>query len=447
MPIRTLILGAAGRDFHNFNVLYRHDRDVVVVGFTATQIPDIAGRRYPAVLAGALYPAGIPIWPEDDLPWLIAEHDIDQVIFSYSDVSYQHVMRRAAIANAAGATFVLVGARQTMLRSRRPVISICAVRTGAGKSPATRRVTALLRQAGLRPAVVRHPMPYGDLAAQRVQRFASLDDLVTQHCTIEEIEEYEPHLRAGTPVHAGVDYAAILANAEADADVIVWDGGNNDTPFFHPTIHLVVADPLRVGDELSYYPGETNLRMADAVIINKVNAATASALEELRAHIRAVAPRAVVVEAASMVTADHPEYLAGRRVLVVEDGPSVTHGGLRTGAGTELARASGAAALVDPRPYAVGSLITTFEQYPTLGCLLPAMGYSPRQVRDLEATIAAVPCDAVVIGTPVDLTRLIAIRQPVVRVRYEMEEVGPSTLEEVVGIVARRLARGQSLKP
>lgn len=445
MPIRTLILGAAGRDFHNFNVLYRHDRDVVVVGFTATQIPDIADRLYPPSLAGPLYPAGIPIWPEEDLAALITEHDVDQVIFSYSDVSYQHVMRRAAIANAAGATFVLVGARQTMLRSRRPVISICAVRTGAGKSPAARRVTALLRQAGLHPAVVRHPMPYGDLAAQRVQRFASLEDLVTQHCTIEEIEEYEPHILAGTPVYAGVDYAAILAKAEADADVIVWDGGNNDTPFFHPTIHIVVADPLRVGDELSYYPGETNLRLADAVIINKVNAATPAAVNELRAHIRLVAPRAVIIEAASVVTAAHAERIAGRRVLVVEDGPSVTHGGLRTGAGTELAHASGAAAVVDPRPYAVGTLAATFAQYPAVGHLLPAMGYSPQQVRDLEATIAAVPCDVVVIGTPVDLTRLIAIRQPVVRVRYELQEVGTVKLEDVVGMVAK--PRTLSLKP
>jgi predicted GTPase len=432
MAIRTLILGAAGRDFHNFNVVFRDDPTYDVVAFTATQIPDIAGRQYPPALAGPRYPSGIPIWAEDHLPGLIADHRIDQVVFSYSDVSYAHVMHRAAIANAAGADFVLLGARRTMLRSRKPVVAVCAVRTGAGKSQTTRRVAALLRAAGLRVAAIRHPMPYGDLAAQRVQRYAALADLQRFHCTIEEIEEYEPHIVAGTLVYAGVDYAAILAEAEQEVDVILWDGGNNDLPFYQPDLHIVVADPLRVGNELSYYPGETNLRMADAVIINKIDSADREAIRQLRDNVRSVNPRAVLIEAASPVMAEGADILTGRRVLVVEDGPTVTHGEMTFGAGTVVARKFGAAEIVDPRPYAVGRLADTFTTYPRIGALLPAMGYGDEQVRDLEATIAKVPCDAVVIGTPIDLTRLITIRQPSVRVRYDLQEIGRPDLGDVL---------------
>jgi predicted GTPase len=432
MPVRTLILGAAGRDFHNFNVVYRDDPTHTVVAFTATQIPDIAGRRYPPSLAGRLYPEGIPIWPEDDLAAIIEAHRIDRVVFSYSDVSYGHVMRRAAIANAAGADFVLLGGRQTMLRSVKPVVAVCAVRTGAGKSQTTRRVARMLREAGLHVAAVRHPMPYGDLEAQAVQRFASLDDLAAARCTIEEVEEYEPHIVNGTVVYAGVDYAAILARAEAEADILLWDGGNNDLPFFVPDLHIVVADPLRVGNELSYYPGETNLRMADVVIINKVDTADLGAIERLRDNIRAVNPGARLIEAASPVVAEGAEMLAGRRVLVIEDGPTVTHGEMTFGAGTVVARKFGAREIVDPRPYAVGRLIETFATYPGIGRVLPAMGYGEEQIRDLEATIARVPCDAVVIGTPIDLNRLIRIEQPTVRVRYELQEIGRPDLHDVL---------------
>ncbi len=432
MAIRTLILGAAGRDFHNFNVVFRDNPTYEVVAFTATQIPDIAGRQYPAALAGPRYPAGIPIWAEDALPALIAAHHIDQVVFSYSDVSYAHVMHRAAIANAAGADFVLLGARQTMLPSRKPVVAVCAVRTGAGKSQTTRRVAALLREAGLRVAAIRHPMPYGDLAAQRVQRYAELADLQRFRCTIEEIEEYEPHIVAGTLVYAGVDYAAILAEAEREVDVVLWDGGNNDLPFYRPDLHIVVADPLRVGNELSYYPGETNLRMADVVIINKIDSADRDAIAQLRDNIRSVNPHAMLIEAASPVMADGAEILTGRRVLVVEDGPTVTHGEMTFGAGTVIARKFGASEIVDPRPWVVGRLADTFRTYPRIGALLPAMGYGDEQVRDLEATIARVPCDAVVIGTPIDLTRLITIKQPTVRVRYELQEIGRPDLGDAL---------------
>jgi predicted GTPase len=430
--IRTLIMGAAGRDFHNFNVVYRHDPRYQVVGFTAAQIPNIAGRRYPAELAGPLYPDGLPIYVEDDLSDVIRRLDVRQVVFSYSDVSYAHVMHRSAVANAAGADFVLLGPKATMLSSTKPVVAICAVRTGSGKSQTTRRVAKLLRDEGLRVAAVRHPMPYGDLVAQRVQRFATLADLATHECTIEEIEEYEPHIVSGTVVYAGVDYGAILEKAEAEADVILWDGGNNDLPFYRPTLHITVADPLRVGDELAYYPGEANLRMADAVIINKIDTADIRAIEELRGHVRSVNPCAVVVEAASPVFGDRPEMLAGKRVLVIEDGPTATHGEMRIGAGTVLARKYGAREIVDPRPYAVGSLARTFETYPNVGALLPAMGYGGGQVRDLEATIARTPCDVVVVGTPIDLTRIVSIRQPTVRVRYELQEVGRPDLGDVM---------------
>lgn len=438
MPIRTLIMGAAGRDFHNFNVVYRDDDRREVVAFTATQIPDIAGRRYPAALAGPRYPEGIPIHDEADLADLVRRLQVDEVVFAYSDVSYVHVMQRAAIANAAGASFVLLGSRQTMLASRRPVVAVCAVRTGAGKSQTTRRVAALLREAGLRVAVVRHPMPYGDLEAQRVQRFATLGDLRAQRCTIEEIEEYEPHLVNGTVVFAGVDYEAILRQAEAEADVVLWDGGNNDLPFFRPDLHIVVADPLRAGHERTYYPGETNLRMAHVVVINKQDSATPEAIATVRANVEAVNPSAVVIDAVSPITAEAVEPIAGRRVLVVEDGPTLTHGEMTFGAGTVVARKLGAREIIDPRPYAVGRLVETFRQYPRIGALLPAMGYGEEQVRDLEATIERTPCDTVVIGTPIDLTRLVRITKPTVRVRYELQEIGRPTLADVLGPIVTR---------
>jgi predicted GTPase len=437
--VRTLIMGAAGRDFHNFNVVYRDDPRYEVVGFTAAQIPDIADRRYPSDLAGPLYPEGLPIFEEQELAPLIGRLDVRQVVFSYSDVSYVYVMHRAAVVNAAGADFVLLGPDATMLESRKPVIAVCAVRTGAGKSQTTRRIARLLRDRGFRVGVVRHPMPYGDLVRQRVQRFATLADMEREHCTIEEIEEYEPHIASGSVVYAGVDYAAILSDVEADADVIVWDGGNNDLPFYRPDLHVVVADPLRLGNELTYYPGEANLRMADVAVINKIDSADLQATEELRAHIRVANPRAVIVEAASPVIADRPELVAGRKVLVVEDGPTVTHGEMRFGAGMVIARKLGARDIIDPRPFAVGSLEETFHTYPAIGPLLPAMGYSEQQIRDLEATIDRVPCDVVVVGTPIDLSRLVRIRQPVVRARYELQEIGQPDLAQVLAGFLGRL--------
>jgi len=437
--IRTLILGAAGRDFHNFNVVYRDDARYDVVGFTAAQIPNIADRRYPADLAGPLYPQGVPIFPEEDLAALVERLEVRQVVFSYSDVSYTYVMHRAAVANAAGADFVLLGPRATMLESAKPVISVCAVRTGAGKSQTSRRIVQLLRNAGLSVAVVRHPMPYGDLSAQRVQRFAALTDLKTQHCTIEEMEEYEPHLENGTVVYAGVDYAEILERASRDADVILWDGGNNDLPFYRPTLHVVVADPLRVGNELTYYPGEANLRLANVVVINKVDTADLAATEELRGHVRAANPDARMVEAASPVMADGAERITGRRVLVVEDGPTLTHGEMRFGAGTVLARKCGAAEIIDPRPFAVGSIAATYTTYPGIGPLLPAMGYGDAQIRDLEATIAKVPCDLVIVGTPIDLSQLVKIDQPVVRARYELQEIGRPDLADALNPLLKQL--------
>jgi predicted GTPase len=445
--IRTLIMGAAGRDFHNFNVVYRDDERYDVVAFTAAQIPNISDRRYPPELAGPLYPQGVPIFPESEMSRLVGELKVRQVIFAYSDVAYVDVMHKSAIAQAAGADFVLLGPRATMLSSARPVISVCAVRTGSGKSQTTRKLVRLLRTRGLDVSVVRHPMPYGDLVAQRAQRFATLEDLVTERCTIEEIEEYEPHIESGSVVYAGVDYAEILKKAEEAADVILWDGGNNDLPFYRPTLHLVVADPLRPGNELGYHPGEANLRMADVVIINKIDTADLAATEELRAHIRAANPDALIVEAASPVSAERPERISGRKVLVVEDGPTLTHGEMRFGAGTVLARKFGAAEIVDPRPYAVGSIAETFRQYPSIGRLLPAMGYGEDQVRDLEATIARVPCDLVVVGTPIDLARLMKIRQPVLRVRYELQEIGRPDLNDALAGFWGELRRTGSVKP
>jgi predicted GTPase len=440
--IRTLIMGAAGRDFHNFNVVYRNDSRYDVVGFTAAQIPNIADRRYPAGLAGPLYPEGLPIFEEGALTVLVKRFGVRQVVFSYSDVSYAYVMHRAAVAQAAGADFLLLGPDATMIETRKPVVAVCAVRTGAGKSQTTRRLARLLRDRGLRPAIVRHPMPYGDLLAQRVQRFATLADTRTHHCTIEEVEEYEPHIESGSVVYAGVDYADVLAAAEADADVILWDGGNNDLPFYRPALHLVVADPLRLGNELAYYPGETNLRMADVVVINKIDTADRQATDELRNHVREANPLARIVEAASPVSADYPDRITGSRVLVVEDGPSVTHGEMRFGAGTVIASRFGAREIVDPRPFAVGSLAGVFQTYPAIGPVLPAMGYGDEQVRDLEATIARVPCDVVVVGTPVDLGRLMTIPRPVVRARYELQEIGRPDLADVVQDFVERLDAG-----
>jgi predicted GTPase len=439
MKRRILILGAAGRDFHNFNVCFRNSPDDQVVAFTAAQIPDIAGRIYPPELAGPFYPQGIPIEAEERLEELILEHCVDLVVFAYSDVSHEQVMHLASRANAAGADFELLGADLTMLESRRPVVSVCAVRTGCGKSPVSRRVVGLLRAEGLRPVVVRHPMPYGDLRRQRVQRFASLADLDFHRCTIEEREEYEPHLAQGTVVFAGVDYEAILAEAEREAEVIVWDGGNNDTPFFRSDLEIVVADPHRAGHELRYFPGEVNLRRAHVVVINKVDTAEVEAVERVRRNVREHNPRARIIEAASRVEADIPERIRGARVLVIEDGPTLTHGEMGYGAGVVAARKYGAAALVDPRPFAEGSLKEVFEKYPHIGTLLPAMGYSPAQLAELEATVRRTPCDAVVVATPVDLGRVIALARPAVRVRYEVVERGELTLANVLGeFVAER---------
>jgi predicted GTPase len=422
---RVVIMGAAGRDFHDFNVVYRDDPQTTVVAFTATQIPGIAGRRYPAELAGAQYPQGIPIVAEDELEELIRREGVELVVFAYSDVSHEYVMHMASRVLAAGADFELLGLRSTMLASARPVVAVCAVRTGAGKSQTTRRVGALLAEAGLKVVVVRHPMPYGDLAAQRLQRFASYADLDAQNTTIEEREEYEPHLDAGRIVYAGVDYEAILRAAEAESDVVLWDGGNNDLPFFAPDLHIVVADPLRVGHELRYHPGEANLRAADVVVINKVDEATPEAVVTLRATIGQVNPRAAIVDARSALTLDRP--IEGRTVAVVEDGPTLTHGEMTYGAGIVAARRFGATP-VDPRPYAVGGLADVLARYPRLEALLPAMGYGATQVGELEATLNAIPADLVLAATPIDLTRIMKLTKPVVRVRYELDEVEPGAL-------------------
>lgn len=426
----VVIMGAAGRDFHDFNVVFRADPAYRVVAFTAAQIPHIAGRIYPPELAGARYPSGIPIVPEENLETVIAAQAVDQVCFAYSDVSHAEVMHKASRVLAAGADFRFLGPRSTMLRSIKPVVSVCAVRTGAGKSPVARRIAALLREQGLRVAVVRHPMPYGDLAQQAVQRFATLDDLRHAHCTIEEQEEYEPHLRQGDVVFAGVDYERILRRAESEADVILWDGGNNDLPFFEPDLEIVLVDPHRAGHERSYFPGEVNLLRADVLIVTKVDTADPDKVEELRKTIRSVNPAATVIESAMPVTVDDPSLLKGRRVLIVEDGPTVTHGGMAYGAGVLAAKQYGAAELIDPRPAAFGSLRETFQSNPHLHCVLPAMGYGPEQIRDLEQTINRVDCDLVLIATPVDLRRLILIRQPTCRVRYEFEERAGTKLRD-----------------
>ena len=430
--IRTVIMGAAGRDFHNFNVVYRDNTRYDVIAFTATQIPNIDGRKYPASLSGKLYPKGIPILAESDLEQIVRREKIDEVVFAYSDVPYNYVLDRGSIVNAAGADFKLLGAASTMLKSTKPVIAVCAVRTGSGKSQTTRAISQLLRDHGLKVAAIRHPMPYGNLEKQRVQRFGSIADLKKHNCTIEEIEEYEPHIVSGTIIYAGVDYGDILAQAQAEADVIIWDGGNNDTPFYRPDLHIVVADPLRVGNELTYYPGETNLRMADVVVINKVDTADIANINKLRANIRRVNTTAAIIEAASPIIVDYPERITGKRVLVVEDGPTLTHGEMKFGAGVVAAGKFNAAEMIDPRPYTVGTITETFKKYPDIGVLLPAMGYGDKQVRDLETTINRTPCDTVIIGTPIDLNRLIKIKKPTVRVGYELQEIGRPDLMDVL---------------
>ena len=429
---RVLIMGAAGRDFHNFNVFFRTNPAFEVVAFTATQIPNIEGRVYPAELAGELYPEGIPIHSEDQLPRLIRDLGVDQVVFAYSDVSHEYVMHKASTVLAAGADFVLQGPQATMLESKKPVVAVCAVRTGSGKSQTTRRVSEVLKDAGKKVAVVRHPMPYGDLVRQTVQRFATYEDLDRHECTIEEREEYEPHLDRGSVVYAGVDYEAILRQAEEEADVILWDGGNNDVAFYRPDVYITVADPHRPGHETAYHPGETNLRLADVVVINKVDTARPEDVAAVRQSIAAANPEAVVIEAASPVTlSGDGESLRGRKVLVVEDGPTLTHGEMPYGAGTIAARRHGAE-LVDPRPYAVGSIAETFRKYPHIGPLLPAMGYGSSQMSELAETIAKTPADVVVIGTPIDLRRVIELSKPAVRVRYELQEIGRPTLADVL---------------
>ncbi len=432
MPKRVIIMGAAGRDFHNFNVYFRDNPDYQVVAFTATQIPNIEGRRYPPELAGRLYPEGIPIYPEEELTELVRRYQVDQVVFAYSDVSHEYVMHKASQALVAGADFRLMGIGSTMLTSRKPVVAVCAVRTGSGKSQTTRHVCDVLRRMGHQVVVVRHPMPYGDLTAQIVQRFATYEDLDRYRCTIEEREEYEPHIERGVVVYAGVDYERILRQAEEEADVIVWDGGNNDLPFFCPDLHIVVADPHRPGHELRYHPGEANLRAADVVVINKVDTADPANVALVQRSVQEVNPQAIVVEAASPIFVEDPGAIQGRRVLVIEDGPTLTHGEMAYGAGVTAARRFGAAELVDPRPYAVRSIAETFRKYPHIGPLLPAMGYGDEQIRDLEDTINATPCDLVLAATPVDIRRLLKVRYPVERVRYELQVLSQPTLEEIL---------------
>lgn len=431
---QVIIMGAAGRDFHNFNVYFRDNPAYTVVAFTATQIPNIEGRLYPSTLAGSLYPEGIPIFPESELTTLIQKHRVSQVIFAYSDVSHETVMNRASIVLAAGADFRLLGPRATMLKSSKPVIAICAVRTGSGKSQTTRAVAGILKAMGKRVVAVRHPMPYGDLTKQTVQRFAEYADLIKHETTIEEREEYEPHLNRGTVVYAGVDYEKILRQAETEADIILWDGGNNDFSFYQPDLLIVVADPHRPGHELTFYPGETNLRMADVVVINKVDTASVENVNIVRTNTRAVNPTATIIEAASPIFVDDPGAIRGKRVLVVEDGPTLTHGGMTYGAGIVAAQKFGAREIVDPRPYAVGTIKETFAKYPGTGALLPAMGYSGEQVKELEATINAAPVDLVLIATPIDLRRIIEIKHATDRVRYELQEIGQPTLTDVLKI-------------
>ncbi len=431
----VIIIGAAGRDFHNFNTYFRGNEEYNVVAFTAAQIPDIDGRKYPKELAGELYPDGIPIYAEAELEKLIKDLKVDDCVFSYSDVTYQHVMRMSARVNSAGANFKLLGPKDTMVKSEKPVIAVVATRTGCGKSQTSRKVIEHLMDKGLNVVAVRHPMPYGDLNAQKVQRYAEVSDLEKHKCTIEEMEEYEPHVVRGNVIYAGVDYEAILREAEKDpngCDVILWDGGNNDFPFYKTDLHITVADPHRPGHELSYYPGEVNLRMADAIVINKMDSAAPEGIQTVRESIKSVNPNATVIDGASPIKVDDPSMIKGKRVLVVEDGPTLTHGEMKIGAGVVAAQKFGCKELIDPRPYAVGKLAETFEIYPNVGTLLPAMGYSPEQLKDLETTINSTDCDSVVIGTPIDLNRIIDIKKPTTRVYYDLQEIGEPNLDGVL---------------
>lgn len=430
---KIIIMGAAGRDFHNFNTLYRDNAEIEVVAFTATQIPDIDGRKYPAVLAGKLYPKGIPIYEEAKLLELIKKHNVDEVVFSYSDVPYQYVMEKAAYVNVAGASFTLVGGEPTMIKSTKPVVAVCAIRTGCGKSQTTRKVAEVLQAQGKKVVAIRHPMPYGDLAKQACQRFGKLSDLDKHKCTIEEREEYEPHIMNGVIIYAGVDYEMILREAEKEADVILWDGGNNDMSFYKADLYITVVDPHRPGHELAYYPGQHNLLLADVIVINKIDSADADDIAEVRENIAAYNPDAIVVDAASPLSCDMPEKIKGKKVLVVEDGPTLTHGEMTYGAGVVAAQKYGAAELVDPRPYTVKSITATYEKYPNIGILLPAMGYGDQQVKDLETTINRVKCDAVIIATPIDLSRIVKIKQPAVRIFYNLQEIGEPNLTTVLG--------------
>lgn len=430
--IKTLIMGAAGRDFHNFNVFYRDNKDYEVVAFTATQIPNIEGRKYPAALAGELYPSGIPIYPESDLVKLIADLQVDQVVFAYSDVPHDVVMHKASIVMAAGADFKLMGTHTTQVKSSKPVVSVCAVRTGSGKSQTTRRVSMILREMGYKVAAIRHPMPYGDLVKQKVQRFATYADLDKHECTIEEREEYEPHLDNGVIVYAGVDYEAILRQAEQEVDIVLWDGGNNDFPFYKSDLNIVVADPHRSGHESTYHPGETNCRMADVFVINKVDTADPEKVIAVRGALHEMNPGAVVIEGASPLFVDDPDAIRGKRVLVVEDGPTLTHGEMKYGAGWIAARRFGAAEIVDPRPYAVGTIHETYVKYPGTGNILPAMGYGDIMTKDLEKTINKMDVDLVISATPIDLNRIIKVNKPMQRVRYELQEIGQPTLSEIL---------------
>lgn len=432
MKIKTIIMGAAGRDFHVFNTYFRDNKLYEVVAFTATQIPNIEGRIYPGILAGKLYPDGIPIYTEDQLQALIKEHDVRQVVFAYSDIAHKDVMHKASTVLAAGADFRLMGPNNTSIKSSKPLISICATRTGVGKSQTTRAVCQYFKQMGKKVVAIRHPMPYGDLSKQICQRFATYEDLDLHQCTIEEREEYEPHIDNGIIVYAGVDYEVILREAEKEADVIIWDGGNNDFPFYHTNLSIVLADPLRPGHEMLYHPGETNIKMADVIIINKIDSANANDVNIVRENIEKVNPNAQVIEAASPISVKQPEMIKGKRILIIEDGPTLTHGGMGFGAGFVAARKFGAGTIVDARPFAVGSIKQTYEKYPHLNKILPAMGYGKEQMKELEQTINSIDCDVVLSGTPIDITRVIKPNKPIIRVKYELQEIGQPDLKSVL---------------
>jgi predicted GTPase len=432
MPKKVIIMGAAGRDFHNFNVYFRNNSRYDVVAFTAAQIPGIQCRVYPPELAGAVYSNGIPVYPEEELPKLIKEFDVDQVVFAYSDVSHEYVMHKASLVLANGAGFWLMGSNATMLKAKVPVVSVCAVRTGSGKSQTSRLIAKILKDKGLKVVVVRHPMPYGDLKKQILQRFASRQDLEKCECTIEEREEYEPHIDNGIVVYAGVDYGKILEETQREAEIIIWDGGNNDLPFLKPDLHIVLADPHRAGHELAYYPSEVNLRLANVVIVNKVDTSDSAKVEQVKENVKLVNPNVLVLDAASPITVDKPELIRDKRVLAIEDGPAVTHGNMAYGAATLAAKKFGAIEIVDPKPYAVGSIKDTLAQYPNLNSVLPAVGYSEKQIAELEETINNTPCDVVMVGTPIDLRRVIKVNKPTVRVKYDLQVLGPVCLEEVL---------------